>query len=76
MCHLCGYTDKKNRNNQEFKCLSCSYNLNADLNAAKNIAAKASINKPNVAVKSNLAQAPNSQVSLPVTNQQNLSVYV
>lgn len=30
----------------------------------------------NVFVKSNLAQAPNSQVSLPVINQQNLSVYV
>ncbi|OED35024.1 hypothetical protein AB832_06610 [Flavobacteriaceae bacterium (ex Bugula neritina AB1)] len=37
-CSKCGYTDKENRPTQElFKCLSCKYECNADLNAAINI---------------------------------------
>jgi len=39
-CHVCGYTDKKNRQSQaKFKCQACGHLENADLNAAKNILA-------------------------------------
>lgn len=38
-CSCCGYTDKENRKTQkEFKCLKCGYSVNADYNAARNIA--------------------------------------
>ncbi len=36
-CSRCGHTQRSNRNGHEFKCQSCGYSLNADLNAAKNI---------------------------------------
>ena len=37
-CPKCGCIDSENRKNQEeFKCISCGYKSNADLNAAKNI---------------------------------------
>ena len=39
-CSCCKHVDKKSRNNQaDFLCTSCGYSDNADLNAAKNIAA-------------------------------------
>jgi len=45
-CSKCGHCHEDNRLNQsEFKCLSCDYENNADLNAAINIS-RASINKP------------------------------
>lgn len=38
----CGYKDKENRQSQsEFVCLSCGEEQNADVNAAKNILARA-----------------------------------
>lgn len=37
-CSKCGYESKDNRNGAEFKCLVCGFELNADLNAARNIA--------------------------------------
>jgi IS605 OrfB family transposase len=38
-CHACGYCDKANRKSQsQFLCLSCGLALNADVNAAANIA--------------------------------------
>lgn len=37
-CSKCGHTDKGNRNGSRFKCLKCSYELHADLNASRNIA--------------------------------------
>ncbi len=38
-CSKCGYIAKKNRIDQEtFKCQKCGFELNADLNAARNIA--------------------------------------
>nr|WP_309685225.1 transposase [Armatimonas sp.] len=41
-CSACGYCDKHNRQSQsKFKCLECGFELNADLNAAVNIAFKA-----------------------------------
>ena len=38
-CSKCGYVDKENRTSQEkFKCIECGFELNADHNAAINIA--------------------------------------
>jgi IS605 OrfB family transposase len=36
-CSRCGHIDKKNRKGLGFRCLQCSLELNADLNAARNI---------------------------------------
>ncbi|WQJ53878.1 MAG: transposase [Wendovervirus sonii] len=37
-CNECGYIDKENRKTQEnFQCLECEHENNADINAAKNI---------------------------------------
>jgi len=38
VCSECGYKDKNNRKNGEFKCKECGFELNADLNASRNIA--------------------------------------
>jgi putative transposase len=49
-CSECGYIDKKNRKTRDnFKCLSCGFSARADALAAINIAARASINRLNVA---------------------------
>jgi IS605 OrfB family transposase len=41
MCSCCGYIARTNRRSQsEFWCRKCGFHLNADLNAARNIAAK------------------------------------
>jgi IS605 OrfB family transposase len=55
-CSICGYTDKSNRKGLVFKCRGCGYELNADLNAARNIAVlgmseygRLCVNEPNVA---------------------------
>ncbi|RPG47884.1 MAG: hypothetical protein CBC94_001800, partial [Gammaproteobacteria bacterium TMED134] len=40
-CNACGYRDRGNRQSQAtFICLECGHSENADLHAAKNIAAK------------------------------------
>jgi putative transposase len=39
-CSKCGCTLEQNRDGQQFDCLDCSYAVNADYNAAKNIARK------------------------------------
>ena len=36
-CSRCGYTDKNNRYGSVFRCKNCGYELNADLNASRNI---------------------------------------
>lgn len=47
-CAVCGYIDKRNRPNQStFSCLSCGHSDLADHNAARNIRARAAINRPN-----------------------------
>lgn len=49
-CSQCGHISKENRKTRnDFKCLSCGFSARADDNAAMNIAAKASINRLNVA---------------------------
>lgn len=46
-CSQCGYCDKKNRKTQaEFRCIQCGFSLNADHNAALNIASRAAVNRP------------------------------
>ncbi len=46
-CTVCGYTDEANREVQsEFLCLRCGHHENADIHAAKNIAARADVNQP------------------------------
>nr|WP_240550476.1 transposase [Halomicrobium salinisoli] len=39
-CSKCGCTLEENRDDQHFECLDCSYTVNADYNAAKNVARK------------------------------------
>ena len=39
-CSKCGCTLGENRDGQLFECLDCSYSVNADYNAAKNVARK------------------------------------
>ncbi len=49
-CYACGHCEKGNRKTQvHFVCKSCGHAENADVNAARNIRAKAAINRPNVA---------------------------
>jgi transposase len=36
-CSGCGYVDKNNRHGSVFKCRNCGFELNADLNASRNI---------------------------------------
>jgi IS605 OrfB family transposase len=44
-CNICFFCDKRNRKDQDFKCLQCGYVNHADINAAINIAARASVNR-------------------------------
>ncbi|MCL2890851.1 MAG: RNA-guided endonuclease TnpB family protein, partial [Methanomassiliicoccaceae archaeon] len=37
-CSHCGHTEKDNRKGSSFVCKECGFSLNADLNAARNIA--------------------------------------
>ena len=39
-CSKCGCTLEENRDGQQFECLDCSYSVNADYNAGKNVARK------------------------------------
>jgi putative transposase len=49
-CSACGHVAKGNRKDQEtFRCQLCGYSLHADLNAARNIRARALVNAPIVA---------------------------
>ncbi|WP_323170673.1 transposase, partial [Pantoea agglomerans] len=48
-CNACGWTEKRNRKGETFKCRGCGYSANADINAAKNIALNLSIERrPNL----------------------------
>jgi IS605 OrfB family transposase len=46
-CSKCGHCDRKNRNGSDFECRSCGHAMDADKNAARNIAAKGAVNSPN-----------------------------
>ena len=57
-CSQCGYISKSNRKTQSnFSCLKCGLIINADYNAAKNIASRATVNLP-IAVYADFAIAP------------------
>jgi IS605 OrfB family transposase len=46
-CSKCGHCEKSNRTSQsEFVCKSCGHSINADLNAAINIASRAAVSQP------------------------------
>lgn len=47
-CSCCGHVHSSNRNGSKFKCKSCSFQLHADLNAARNIAQIAYFGKSNL----------------------------
>jgi len=48
-CNACGHCEKANRKTQsEFECRQCGHSANADLNAARNIRAKALVKVPMV----------------------------
>lgn len=48
-CNECGHCEKANRQSQDrFECKSCGHVSNADYNAARNIASRATVNWPNV----------------------------
>ena len=48
-CHRCGFVEKKNRRSQaEFLCLRCGHAANADYNAAKNIATRGAVSRPDL----------------------------
>lgn len=40
MCSSCGHVDRRNRNGEVFRCLSCGYEANADVQASRNILAR------------------------------------
>ncbi len=42
-CSRCGCTLEQNRDGQQFACLNCAYAVNADYNAAKNVARKLAV---------------------------------
>jgi IS605 OrfB family transposase len=46
-CSKCGHCDRKNRNGSDFKCRECGHAMDADKNAARNIAAKGAVNSLN-----------------------------
>ncbi len=55
-CSKCGHVCRSNRKGREFTCIQCGFSLDADLNAARNIAVfsmrddgRLSVNQPNVA---------------------------
>jgi len=77
-CSHCGYKHKSNRKGRQFKCKSCGFMLDADLNASRNIATfsrsicgRLSVNQPIVAsneVKGRNAVATEDSYKLPPKN--------
>ena len=62
-CSECGYCQKSNRKSQAlFKCGSCGHTMPADLNAAINIAARATVNKLIAAKEKSLSSKPTTLV--------------
>lgn len=48
-CHRCGFVDKRNRRSQaEFLCIRCGHQVHADLNAARNLATRGAVNRPDL----------------------------
>lgn len=48
-CAQCGYVDKRNRRSQaEFSCLQCGHTAHADTNAARNLATRGAVKRPDL----------------------------
>jgi putative transposase len=48
-CSRCGYVEKRNRRSQaDFSCLRCGYTIHADLNAARNLATRGAVKRPDL----------------------------
>ncbi len=48
-CHRCGFIEKRNRRSQAlFSCLRCAHTANADLNAARNLATRGAVKRPDL----------------------------
>ena len=48
-CSCCGYVEKRNRRSQaDFSCLRCGYTIHADLNAARNLATRGAVKRPDL----------------------------
>jgi IS605 OrfB family transposase len=48
-CRRCGLVEKQNRRSQaEFSCLRCGYTIHADINAARNLAARGAVSRPDL----------------------------
>lgn len=48
-CHCCGYIDKQNRRTQaDFSCERCGHRANADVNAARNLATRGDVTRPDL----------------------------
>jgi IS605 OrfB family transposase len=48
-CSHCGFVDKRNRRTQaEFSCLRCGYTTHADMNAARNLATRGAVKRPDL----------------------------
>jgi putative transposase len=48
-CSRCGFVEKKNRRSQaEFSCLRCGHQAHADINAARNLATRGEVSRPDL----------------------------
>lgn len=57
-CNACGHCVRENRKSQaEFECRRCGHQANADVNAARNIRARAAVNRPIVAERHSVSPA-------------------
>ena len=53
-CSKCGHVSKANRRSQsEFSCRRCGYTVNAGLNAARNLATRGAVNRPDLIPSAN-----------------------
>lgn len=53
-CNRCGFVSKRNRKSQaEFSCKRCGFKANADLNAAKNLATRGAVTRPDLIAPAN-----------------------
>lgn len=57
-CSQCGHISQSNRRSQKvFQCRQCGFRINADINAARNISSRATVNRPNAGSRTH-SQAP------------------
>ncbi len=69
MCSVCEYIHRLNRDGNVFRCRKCGFELNADLNASRNLAklgiaelGRLSVNQPNVTTEMSVTSPRSSEV--------------